>query len=54
MDLVVDLETMPVWRITDVRYWGFPSDSWHLDIDSDADLSDQLTNLAQTLPINLA
>ena len=54
VDLVVDLETMPVWRITDVRYWGFPSDSWHLDFDSDADLSEQLTNLAQTLPINLA
>ena len=54
VDLVVDLELMPVWRITDVRYWGFTSDRWHLDFDSDADLSDQLTNLAHTLPINLA
>ena len=53
IDLVVDLEPMPVWRITDVRYWGFRSDSWHLDFDSGADLQDQLTNLARTLPIDL-
>lgn len=54
VDLVVDLEATPAWRITDVRYWGFPSETWHLDFDSEADLSDQLANLAQTLPITLA
>ena len=54
VDLVVDLELAPVWKITDVRYWGFPSDRWHLAFDQDADLSDQLANLARTLPIALA
>ena len=54
VDLVVDLEATPAWRIRDVRYWGFPSDRWHLDFDAHADLSDQLTRLAQTLPIDLA
>jgi hypothetical protein len=53
VDLVVELGATPSWRITDVRYWGFPSDSWHLDFDADADISDQLTNLARTLPIIL-
>jgi len=33
VDLVVDLEATPDWQITDVRYWGFPSDRWHLDFD---------------------
>ncbi len=54
VDLVVDLGAKPVWRITDVRYWGFPSDSWHLDFDPDANLSEQLAKLARTLPISLA
>jgi hypothetical protein len=54
VDLVIDLESTPVWRIKDVRYWGFPAGSWHLDFDADADISDQLTNLARTLPITFA
>jgi hypothetical protein len=54
VDLVVDLAATPSWRITDVRYWGFPSDTWHLDFDPDADISDQLTTLARTLPVVLA
>jgi hypothetical protein len=33
---VVDLEAMPEWRITDVRYWGYPSDRWHLAFDPTA------------------
>jgi hypothetical protein len=54
VDLDVDLRADADWRITDVRYWGFPSDRWHLDFDADADLADQLTSLTQTLPITLA
>lgn len=54
VDLVIELKAVPVWRITDVRYWGFPSTTWHLAFESDADLSEQLANLAQTLPIALA
>ena len=54
VDLVVDLEASPGWRISDVRYWGFPSDRWHLDFDADADLADQLDHLVRTLPIDLA
>jgi hypothetical protein len=50
VDLVIDIGTRPVWRITDVRYWGFPSDTWHLDFDASADLSEQLAKLARTLP----
>ena len=54
VDLVVDLEADPVWRITDVRYWGFPSDTWHLDFVSDVDLPQQLAHLARTLPATFA
>ena len=54
VDLVVDLRARPDWRISEARYWGFPGDRWHLDFDANADLSDQLTNLARTLPIILA
>ena len=53
VDLVVDLEAMPGWHITDVRYWGYPSDRWHLTFDADADLAVQLTKLAHTLRIEL-
>ena len=53
VDLVVDVEATPEWRIIDVRYWGYPSDRWHLDFDPHADLSDQLKRLAQTLPKEL-
>jgi len=50
VDLVVDVEAMPDWQITDVRYWGFPGDRWHLDFDRDARLADQLAGLARILP----
>jgi hypothetical protein len=53
VDLVVEVEAKPDWQITDVRYWGFPSDRWHLDFDRDARLADQLTGLAQVLPREL-
>jgi hypothetical protein len=43
----------PDWQITDVRYWGFPSDRWHLDFDRGARLGDQLAGLAQLLPSEL-
>lgn len=54
VDLVVDLEAMPDWRIADVRYWGYPSDQWHLAFDADGDLPAQLSGLARTLPEELA
>ncbi|MBD0323857.1 MAG: hypothetical protein ICV72_10795 [Aldersonia sp.] len=54
VDLVIDLVSTPDWRITDVRYWGFPSARWHLDFDADGDLVDQLAGLARTLPITLS
>jgi hypothetical protein len=50
VDLVVEVEATPDWQITDVRYWGFPSDRWHLDFDRASGLADQLAGLAQTLP----
>jgi hypothetical protein len=53
VDLVVDLQVRPDWQVTDVRYWGFPSDRWHLDFDRDARLADQLASLAQILPREL-
>ncbi len=54
VDLVVNLEATPDWRITDVRYWGYPSDRWHLTLDADSELDAQLTSLARTLPNELA
>jgi hypothetical protein len=53
VDLVVDVEAMPDWRITDVRYWGFPSDRWHLPFDRHGDLPAQLSELVRTLPDEL-
>jgi hypothetical protein len=50
IDLVVELEATPGWRITDVRYWGFPSDRWRLDFDREARLTDQLAELGRSLP----
>jgi hypothetical protein len=50
VDLVIEIAAVPDWRITDVRYWGFPADRWHLDLDRDASLADQLARLASTLP----
>jgi hypothetical protein len=50
VDLVVDLEAMPDWRIIDVRYWGYPSERWHLMFDPDRDLPAQLSELARSLP----
>ena len=54
VDLVVEVEATPDWRITDVRYWGFASDRWHLSFGRDRSLPDQLAGLAQTLPKDLA
>ncbi len=54
VDLVVDVEATPDWQITDVRYWGFPSDRWQLEFDRGARLPDQLADLARTLPTELA
>lgn len=53
LDLVVDLEPVPNWRITDVRYWGHPSERWHLPFVPDTDLAAQLVDLARTLPDDL-
>ena len=54
VDLVVDLRPGPSWRITDVRYWGFPSERWHLAVPATGDLRAQLAALSQTLPAELA
>jgi len=35
------------------RYWGYPSDRWHLDFDRGARLADPLAGLAQILPSEL-
>jgi hypothetical protein len=53
VDLVVDVEATPEWQITDVRYWGFPSDRWHLDFDRGVRIANQLAGLAQSLPSEL-
>ena len=49
VDLVVELEAMPDWHITDVRYWGYPADRWHLAFDAEGELATQLAELARTL-----
>lgn len=54
VDLVLDLEAAPDWHITEVGYWGFPVDRWHLDFDRGAQLADQLAGLAHSLPTELA
>lgn len=54
VDLVVDLEAVPDWRVVDVRYWGFPSDRWHLEFDRDCALPAQVAGLAERLPEQLA
>jgi hypothetical protein len=53
VDLVVDVEATPAWRITDVCYWGFPSDRCHLPFDRGADLAVQLAGLVEALPREL-
>jgi hypothetical protein len=53
IDLVVELEATPDWHITDVRYWGFPADRWHLPFDEGGELAQQLVGLARTLPDDL-
>ncbi len=54
LDLVVDLEPLPDSRITDVRYWGYRPERWHLPFLPDANLPAQLADLARTLPDDLA
>ena len=53
VDLVLDFEATPDWQITDVRYWGFSSDRWHLEFDRGASLADQLVGLSHSLPSEL-
>lgn len=53
LDLVVEVEATPDWLITDVRYWGFPSDRWHLDFERGTNLADQVAGLADSLPSTL-
>jgi hypothetical protein len=53
VDLVVDLEATPEWHITDVRYWGYPADRWHLTFEPDSGLESQLAGLTRTLPDEL-
>ena len=53
VDLVVDLAAAPDWRIIDVRYWGFPSERWHLAFRPDVDLPMQLAELSRTPPRDL-
>ena len=54
IDLAIDVEAAPDWQIVDVRYWGFPSERWHLDFVAGADLAHQLDHLARSLPAALA
>lgn len=54
VDLVIDLGATPAWRITDVRYWGYPPDRWQLALDADSELESQLAGLVRTLPDELA
>lgn len=53
VDLVLDLEASPDWHVTDVRFWGFPAERFHLPFDEAADLAGQLAELARTLPDRL-
>ena len=53
VDLVVDLAAAPQWHIVDIRYWGFPSDRWHLPFPRDEHLAAQLAELTRTLPDDL-
>lgn len=50
LGLVVDVAATPDWRVVDVRWWGFTADRWHLPLDRDGTLADQLAGLARTLP----
>jgi hypothetical protein len=53
VDLVVDVEATPDWQITDIRYWGYPANRWHLDFDRSGGLADQLAGLSRSLPSEL-
>lgn len=53
VDLVIDVEIAAECRITGVRYWGFPSDRWHLEFAKDAALPEQLDHLYRSLPVVL-
>ena len=54
VDGAVGSDTGRRWRVTDVRYWGFPAETWQLDFDREAQLEEQLVGLARTLPATLA
>ena len=53
VDLVLEIQRTANWRITDVRYWGLPSERWRLDVVREGTLADQLSGLAQSLPTQL-
>ena len=48
VDLVA-LDVSPVWRITDVRYYGFPGERMHLAVPSGLCLDEQLAQLVRTI-----
>src|SRR5215207_1057602 len=50
VDLVLDLHAIPSWRITDVRYYGFPGERMHLALVEASELDRQLEALVRTLP----
>lgn len=54
VDLVFQLEANPDLRIVDVYYWGFPFERFHLMFPGGRPLTDQLAELARTLPEVLA
>lgn len=54
VDLVIDVALSTEWRIADVRYWGFPSERWHLEFLRDAALPEQIGRLSETLPAVLS
>jgi hypothetical protein len=51
VDLVLDLRAAPSWRITHVRYDGFPSERMHLPVPRAPNLDGQLDQLARELPV---
>jgi hypothetical protein len=53
IDLVLDLEAAPAWRVVDVRYCGYPSERWHLPLRRGDNLAVQLAELRRTLPRDL-
>lgn len=53
VDLVLDLRAAPSWRVTDVRYYGFPGERMHLAVPETPELDVQLAQLVRTIPNDL-